>query len=96
MLATGWETPTRSVAGPAADASTAVYSAQGISGGFTGNGESPFVRVAEAVKPVVVNITAEKTMTGHPQIPMEMFDWGPFFGEPQDRHRMPRCVGVSS
>ena len=97
MLATGWETPAKSVAGPATNASAAaVYSAQGISGGFTGNGESPFVRVAEAVKPVVVNITAEKTMTGHPQIPMEMFDWGPFFGEPQDRHRMPRVPHITS
>jgi len=45
-------------------------------------GHSPFVRVAEAVKPVVVNITADKKLTDRPQIPFDMFDWGPFFGQP--------------
>jgi len=80
MLATGWETPARVSAeqiGSKAAAPTG-YSVPLVDE----EGNSPFVSVAEAVKPVVVNITAEKTVEGHQGMPFDIFDWGPFFGEP--------------
>ena len=43
---------------------------------LTEYGESPFVAVAEMVKPAVVSISAERRAgTG---IPFDIFDWGPF------------------
>lgn len=61
-------------------------------------GNSPFVHVAEKVKPVVVNISAEKDITSHPAIPFDIFDWGPFFGEPPEdkRRRVPSITSGGS
>ncbi|NQT34766.1 trypsin-like peptidase domain-containing protein [bacterium] len=60
-------------------------------------GNSPFVRVAETVKPVVVNITAEKTLEDYPSIPFDIFDWGPLFGQPQhERRRRPLITSGGS
>jgi len=64
-------------------------------------GESPFVAVAAMVKPAVVNIQAEKTLGSTPQVPFDMFDWGPFFREPPDRkpgYKVPSITsgGISS
>jgi len=82
MLATGWETPTRAVA-QNPDSYSATDAAKIPLVDEEGN--SPFVLVAEAVKPVVVNITAEKIIEGHKGIPFDAFDWGPFFGQPPDK-----------
>lgn len=91
MLATGWEMPAQLGARPnllPASTTSVVDSNTPL---VDDQGRSPFVRVAETVMPVVVNITAEKKMTNHPQIPMDMFDLGPFFGEPpQNRNQPPQ------
>ncbi len=84
MMATGWETPGRlsaqQIDTPASE--PAGYSVPMIDK----QGSSPFVKVAEIVKPVVVNITAEKSVGGQGAIPFDIFDWGPFFGEPPRRN----------
>jgi len=82
ILATGWETPTRVVeqhqySYPKVDVDKIPV--------IDEEGNSPFVHVAEAVKPVVVNVTAEKAIKGHQGIPFDVFDWGPFFGQPPDK-----------
>ena len=59
-------------------------------------GESPFIAIAEEVKPEVVNITADKALTSHPEIPFELFDWGPFFGAPPEGGRGKRVPHVTS
>jgi len=82
MLATGWDMPAKSTAAPIISPSETVGSGANAIPVVTPEGHSPFVRIAELIKPVVVNITADKKLTNHPQIPMDMFDWGPFFGEP--------------
>jgi serine protease Do len=82
MLATGWETPTRAVAQNPNSYSTTDANKIPL---VDEEGNSPFVHVAEAVKPVVVNITAEKIVKGHQGIPFDVFDWGPFFGQPPDK-----------
>ncbi len=80
MLATGWETPAWV---SAEQISNKVAAPTGYSVPLVDEqGNSPFVSVAEAIKPVVVNITAEKTVEGHQGMPFDIFDWGPFFGEP--------------
>lgn len=95
MLATSWETPS-DLSAQQADVQPAV------SGKYTlplidEEDDSPFVRVAELVKPVVVNITAEKALEGHPSIPFDIFDWGPFFGEPpRERRRRPLITSGGS
>ncbi len=80
MLATGWETPTAITAQPFNQQSivTPAVSVPLVDD----DGNSPFVLVAEKVQPVVVNIQAEKEIAGHQNLPFDMFDWGPFFGEP--------------
>ena len=87
MLATGWETPTAISAQPFNTQSIAVPAASVPLVDDEGN--SPFVLVAEKVQPVVVNIQAEKEIAGHKNLPFDMFDFGPFFGEP------PRSQGSS-
>jgi Do/DeqQ family serine protease len=100
MLATGWETPARSTA-----ATTIIPAATTIGSGSQqvpltdAEGRSPFVKVAEIMMPTVVNITAEKKISSHPPIPQDMFDWGPFFGEPPKGgtpRRMPRVTSGGS
>lgn len=80
MLATGWETPAALTAQPFNQQLIATPSASVPLVDDEGN--SPFVLVAEKVQPVVVNIQAEKEIAGHQNLPFDMFDWGPFFGEP--------------
>ncbi|MFC2150648.1 Do family serine endopeptidase [Calditrichota bacterium] len=90
MLATGWELPTKSTAQSFSQpaATTALNAAIPL---VNLDGESPFIAVAEAVKPVVVNISAEKTLTNHPSVPFDLFDFGPFFGDPpRDPQNNPR------
>lgn len=84
LLATGWETPSKVIAQPEDPSATGVSNRIPL---IDSQGNSPFVEVAEAVKPVVVNITAEKTFDEHQAIPFDIFDWGPFFGEPQNKQR---------
>lgn len=55
------------------------------------NGESPFVAVAEKIKPQVVNITSEREVTQNYRSPFELFNdpfWD-FFG-PRQRDREPQ------
>ncbi|MCX6639476.1 MAG: Do family serine endopeptidase [bacterium] len=61
------------------------------SGLLTDQGESPFVAVAQKVRPSVVNITAKKTETGGGN---SQFDWGPFrdFFPPGVHPQIPRGV----
>lgn len=89
MLATTWDMPAASHAAPSLVSAGATVGAGDQTVPVLDNqGHSPFVKVAEAVKPVVVNITVEKKIAGHPAVPFDMFDWGPFFGEPpQGRNR---------
>lgn len=98
MLATGWETPERVTAAPQLPAAiTTVGSADSQLPLLDSAGQSPFVKVAEEVMPVVVNITAEKRISGHPSVPFDMFDWGPFFGEPPRRGgRRPQMPHITS
>ncbi|MBM3328173.1 MAG: Do family serine endopeptidase [Calditrichaeota bacterium] len=99
MLATGWETPTRLTAGPTTPTALPAASGSSLAPLVNANGESPFVRVAEIVKPTVVNITAEKTLAGHPAVPFDMFDWGPFFNQPprgRSRGRVPQVTSGGS
>lgn len=87
MLATGWEVPSQLSAVPT--------TASPIGGGSSSSehsfswvdpeGHSPFVGVVEKVKPTVVSISAEKTLSNHPSIPFDLFDWGPFWGRPPRR-----------
>ena len=91
IMATGWELPTRLTAEhpslqPAAMPQQSVPLVDE-------SGNSPFVAVAEAVQPVVVNITAEKTLGGRTRVPFDIFDWGPFFGEPpRNQQRQPHIT----
>jgi len=80
MLATGWEMPTAISAQPFNTQSITVPAASVPL--VDDDGNSPFVLVAEKVQPVVVNIQAEKEIAGHKNLPFDMFDFGPFFGEP--------------
>lgn len=98
MLATGWETPTQVAARPNIVPASNPYSTGDSNVPLIDDqGRSPFVRVAETVMPVVVNITAEKKIAGHPAVPFDMFDFGPFFGEPpQNRQRQQQMPRVTS
>jgi serine protease Do len=82
FLATGWNAPAPGVAQPTGNTPATTASLPDYP--INEQGESPFVAVAEEVKPVVVNIAADKELTGHPGIPFELFDWGPFFGQPPE------------
>jgi len=103
MLATGLDAPYRATAAspivnPAVDKVGSGDNALPVIGE---DGRSPFVKVAEVVKPVVVNITADKKLTNHPRIPFDMFDWGPFFNQPPQgqgdpRQRMPHVTSGGS
>jgi serine protease Do len=101
MLATGWDMPTQLVARPViTPASTTSVTADVDIPLIDNQGRSPFVKVAETVMPVVVNITAEKKMTNHPGVPFDMFDMGPFFGEPPGKgnpqRRLPNVTSGGS
>ncbi|MDP8227869.1 MAG: Do family serine endopeptidase [Candidatus Electryoneaceae bacterium] len=52
---------------------------------FDEEGNSPFVKVAEAVKPTVVNISAERRVEGQSILPFDLFNMRPFFGDPDNR-----------
>ncbi|MDP8238386.1 MAG: trypsin-like peptidase domain-containing protein [Candidatus Hatepunaea meridiana] len=92
MLATGWETPSK-VSAQSPDTQFNKYTVPLIDE----EGNSPFVNVAETVKPVVVNITAEKILEGNPSLPFDIFDWGPFFGEPPGgKKRQPHVTSGGS
>lgn len=96
MFATGWETPARLSAQTEKDVIKAISNPHVPL--LTEEGNSPFVEIAEKVKPVVVNIQAEKELEGHPAVPFDIFDWGPFFGEPPDKQprRMPKVTSGGS
>jgi len=101
MLATGWDMPGQVVARPnLIPASTSSVVADADIPLIDNQGRSPFVKVAETVMPVVVNITAEKKMTNHPAVPFDMFDMGPFFGEPPGKRnpqqKMPHVTSGGS
>ncbi len=96
LLATGWDMPAQLAARP----NFVPASTTGVAGDSNiplvdEQGRSPFVRVAETVMPVVVNITAEKKLTNHPAVPFDMFDWGPFL-PPQGRNQRPQIPRVTS
>jgi len=94
MLATGWDMPQRVTAqhNPTGAASLAAMKYAKLNE----VGESPFIAVAAMVKPTVVNIQAEKTLGSNPKVPFDMFDWGPFFGEPPNRKPGSRVPSVTS
>jgi serine protease Do len=101
LLATGWDMPSRVGAAPALVGNNAtVGSGDQTVPVLDNQGHSPFVRVAEVVKPVVVNINSEKKISGHPPVPFDMFDWGPFFGQPPQgrggRQQMPHVTAGGS
>jgi len=98
MLASSWETPARLTAGPPVTGGARSSSSQTVQAPvLDAEGHSPFVGVAEAVKPTVVNITAEKTLKNQPGIPFDIFDWGPFFNEPpRGRSRGRRTPSVTA
>lgn len=85
-MATGFETPAR-VHAQQFDAQVDASPASNIPL-LNSEGYSPFVQVAEEVKPVVVNITAEKKLAADQSTPLDLFDWGPFFGEPPRKNPM--------
>lgn len=83
MMATGWQTPSvlnadTTIRMPVKPASVPLIDDEG---------NSPFVAIAEKVQPVVVNITVEKEVASHPDVYFDLFDWGPFFGEPPRRNK---------
>ncbi len=84
-MATGWEMPHKATAQPSVVPAVHVPL-------LDGEGNSPFMTVAEAVKPVVVNITVEKIIEGHPQIPFDVFDLKPFFGQPNENDQRPHSA----
>lgn len=86
LLATGFETPSKSIAQSSINAPLPLVGE---------DGSSPFVAVAERVKPVVVNISAEREVSNHPSVP-DLFDWGPFFREPRRQPRIPRVTSGGS
>ncbi len=97
FLATGFETPAKVTA----------QITTGTTANLTGTqlplvdeeGNSPFVIVAEKVKPVVVNIQAERQAEGMSATPFDIFDWNPFFGRPPDPNstrRVPKVVSGGS
>ncbi len=94
FFATGWETPTRVGANPSVSQTTTTIAPS--TSLIDEEGNSPFVSVAEMVKPTVVNITAEKELEGQNLLPFELFDWGPFFREPPDDRRIPEKPRITS
>ncbi len=97
MLATNWDMPARLTAGASqsnsGDATTPTHKTPVVDS----EGHSPFVSVAEALKPTVVNITVEKNIKDQIGIPFDIFDWGPFFNEPpKGRERKPRMPNITA
>lgn len=93
LMATGWETPHRATARPQ------VVPAANLPL-LDSDGNSPFIDLAEAVKLVVVNISAKKAIEGHPAIPFDEFDLRRFFGQPdggsKQRQQMPKVTSGGS
>ena len=93
LMATGWETPYKATARPQ------VVPAANLPL-LDSDGNSPFIDVAEVVKPVVVNISAKKVIEGHPTIPGDPFDLRRFFGQPDGRdnrrQQMPKVTSGGS
>lgn len=81
MLATNWEAPAP-VRATSFPSGPLVPLSLGSSQWLDEQGHSPFVSVVEMTKPTVVSISAEKTLATHPDIPFDLFDWGPFWGRP--------------
>ncbi len=96
MLATGFNTPAKLKAQIGSGPQAMLAGAQLPL--LDEEGNSPFVNVAEKVKPVVVNIQAEKEADSR-TVPFDIFDFGPFFGRPPNRgyqRKMPKMLSGGS
>lgn len=96
FLATSWEMPARAGAqtSPVVTAADKIPPVLPI---VDEEGNSPFVAIAEIVKPVVVNISAQKNLANHPRIPFDIFDMGPFFRDNgEGSRRVPQVTSGGS